>query len=234
MQLRVAFGAGRGQLTRVHLFITGTDTDAGKTYAAAGLIRAARAAGLDCVGVKPFCCGGREDAEALHAAAEGALPLNEVNPVWLRAPAAPYVAAMIENRPLDLGAMRESIAAVCAKHPSVVLEGAGGWRVPITRDYAMNDLAAELGWPVLVVAVNRLGALNHTLLTVESIRARGLKCAGVVLNEPRPRAEEEQIATATNREILETLAETAVWELSFGGPIEPVAPWANLFTCNQE
>jgi dethiobiotin synthetase len=93
----------------------------------------------------------------------------------------------------------------------------------------MADLAAELGWPVLVVAANRLGALNHVLLTVESIRARKLECAGVVLNHPAgPEPEGGQIATATNRGILETLVECPVWEMPHSGVIEPRGAWERL------
>jgi len=73
----------------MNLFLTGTDTDIGKTYVAALLVRGLRAAGRDAVGMKPLCCGGREDAEMLHAAADGAVPLNDVNPIWLRPPTAP-------------------------------------------------------------------------------------------------------------------------------------------------
>ncbi len=211
------------------LFITGTDTGAGKTYVTAGLVRAARAAGLDGVGLKPLCCGSREDAELLHTAAGRALTLNEVNPVWLRAPLSPYAASMIENRLIDLDLIRETIAAARAKHASVLLEGAGGWLAPITRDYTFADLARDLGWPVLLVAANRLGALNHTLLTLEAIRARGLICAGVVLNQPARPDEEDQLAVATNCEILQTLTDAPVWELPHGGVIFAEPPWSRLF-----
>ena len=82
--------------------------------------------GLDSVGLKPICCGSREDAEILRAAADDALGINEVNPVWLRTPAAPYTAAMIENRPIDLALIRETFAGVLARHGSVLVEGVGG------------------------------------------------------------------------------------------------------------
>lgn len=216
------------------LFVTGTDTAVGKTYVSAGLVRAARGAGLDCVGLKPICSGSREDAEALHAASGGALSLNEINPLWLRPAVAPYTASMIENRLIDLGLVRESIAAAAGRHARVIVEGAGGWLVPIERDYTFADLAAELGWPVLVVAANRLGVLNHVLLTVESIGRRGLRCAGVVLNQPREPALEEQMATATNLQVLETLVECPVWELPFGGEIEYNGSWRHLVTPGQE
>jgi dethiobiotin synthetase len=189
----------------VNLFLTGTDTDVGKTYVATRLVRALRKAGIDCIGMKPICCGELTDAEELHAASGDALTLNEVNPVWLRAPAAPYAATMIENRDVDLALIRESFARLRAAHRSMIVEGVGGWRVPITRDYFVSDLARELQLPVAIVVANRLGALNHTLLTVESIRAAGLSCAGLILNQVAPLDAENEIALTTNRGILEEL-----------------------------
>jgi dethiobiotin synthetase len=188
------------------LFVTGTDTHVGKTFVSQLLLRHWRKQGIDAVGFKPFCCGERSDAELLLAAADHCLDLNSVNPVWLRPPAAPYTAALIENRPLDLDLVRETFRRLCQDHSRILVEGAGGWRVPITHNYSISDLAAELGLPVLVVAANRLGALNHTLLTVESILAAGLECAGVVLNAVTADApRDDAIAVATNRAVLESL-----------------------------
>ncbi len=193
----------------MNAFITGTDTGVGKTYVTARLIRRLRARGLDTVGFKPMCCGSREDAELLRAAADDTLALNEVNPVWLRTPAAPYTAAMIENRPIDLALIRETYAGLRARHGSVLVEGVGGWLVPITRDYAVADLAAEFALPVIVVVKNRLGALNHAALTVHHVRSRGLTCAGMILNDGQPVAadsdEPQSIAMATNQAVLEDM-----------------------------
>ena len=189
--------------TQTSYFLTGTDTNVGKTYVASMLVRALRAKGLDCVGMKPICCGGREDAEAIHAASDGAISLNDVNPVWLRTPAAPYTAAMIENRAIDLALIRETFARLRAAHASLIVEGVGGWRVPIARDYFISDLAAEFALPVAVVVANKLGALNHALLTIESIRARGLECAGVIFNHVTSAADD--IAAITNRGMLEDI-----------------------------
>lgn len=191
-----------------NLFLTGTDTNVGKTYVAALLVRALRQAGFDAVGVKPLCCGDRGDAEVLWEASARNVALNDVNPVWLRTPAAPYTAAMIENRSIDLALIRRSFAEVCAAHSVVIVEGVGGWLVPITKEYSVADLAEEFGVPVAVVVANRLGALNHTLLTVEAIRARGLICAGLILNHPSE--DTEPIPTATNRAVLEDLLEVPV------------------------
>jgi len=183
------------------IFITGTDTGVGKTRVAAMLVRALRAAGVDAVSFKPICCGGREDAELLAEASGGAVALNDVNPVWLRPPVAPYTAAMIEGRMVDVALVREKFAELRASHAAVIVEGAGGWLVPVTRDFSMADLAAEFALPVLVVAANRLGVINHTLLTVAAIRARGLRCAGVILNQVRPPADDDA-AVVTNAGVL--------------------------------
>lgn len=192
----------------MNLFITGTDTGVGKTYVTARLIRYLRRQGLDAVGLKPICCGSREDAETLRAAADDALELNEVNPVWLRTPAAPYVAALIENRIIDLDLIRETFRRLRERHASVLVEGVGGWLVPIARDYAVADLAREMSLPVTVVVRNRLGALNHAALTVQHVRQSGQECAGIILNDGLPEPTNEagdpqDIAVATNRSVLE-------------------------------
>ncbi len=185
-------------------FIAGTDTGVGKTHVAALLVRALRSAGIDAAGFKPICCGDRNDAEKLASAAGHRLPLNEVNPVWLRPPLAPYVAAMIESRTIDIALIHEAFARAKAHCPTLIVEGAGGWLVPITRDFSMADLAVEFALPVLVVAANRLGALNHTLLTVRAVQASGLHCAGVILNQVRA-ATDDDPATITNASVLEEL-----------------------------
>ena len=211
------------------IFITGTDTGVGKTRVAAMLVRALRAAGLDAVGFKPICCGGREDAEMLVDASGGAAELNDVNPVWLRPPVAPYTAAMIEGRMVDVALVREKFAQLRAAHAAVIVEGAGGWLVPVTRDFSMADLAAEFALPVLVVAANRLGVINHTLLTIAAIRASGLMCAGVVLNHPHG-SQADDPSVVTNAGVLGDLlaalpggAVTLLAEIEFGAEVLPRA-----------
>ena len=208
----------------MHFFITGTDTDVGKTYVTARLLRALRARGVDAVGFKPLCCGSRDDAEALRAAADDALSLNEVNPVWLRAPVAPFAAALVENRTIDLDLIRETFARLQARHATVLVEGVGGWLVPITRDLTMADLAREWQLPVVTVVKNILGALNHAALTVQAVRATGLSCVGLILNDPSPPGTAEQadevqaIARATNAGVLaEWLGVPMLAEVSPGG-----------------
>jgi len=184
----------------MNLFITGTDTNAGKTFVTALLTRALRHRGFDTIALKPLCSGERSDVEILQAASDRRLSLDETNPVWLREPAAPLVAARLENRTLSLDALLDWFRALSSKYPSLLVEGAGGWLVPITPTETIADLAARLSLPVVVVVANRLGCINHTLLTLESIRARGLHCPGIILNTL---SSTDDIATRTNREILE-------------------------------
>jgi dethiobiotin synthetase len=140
------------------------------------------------------------DVEILQAASDHHLSLDEANPVWLREPAAPLVAARLENRSILLDSLVDWFRHLSSKHPSLLVEGAGGWLVPITPTQTIADFAARLALPVVVVVANRLGCINHTLLTLESIRARGLHCPGIILNSL---AANPDIATRTNREILE-------------------------------
>ena len=188
------------------LFVTGTDTDAGKTYVSSLIIKALRAEKLDIVGYKPICCGGREDAYALQEAsggdAGGALDLYKVNPYWARTPAAPYVAAMFEKKELDVEILLQGARDLGAAHQAVLVEGVGGWLVPITKNYMVADLAKDVGLPVILVVGNRLGALNHTMLTIESMRAAGIEPVGMVINNL---SEDQETSTVTNANVLEEL-----------------------------
>ena len=189
----------------MNYFITGTDTGVGKTFVTALLIRGLRKAGLDSVGFKPVCCGDRDDAELLRAASGGVEELDEINPVWFRTPVAPYPAAGIENRTFDLDLIRESFVKLRKAHRSVLVEGVGGWMVPVRRDYFVSDLAAEFGLPVVVVVRNRLGALNHALLTIRAVQSSGQECAGIIMNTANELSSDD-VAARTNRSMLEDLA----------------------------
>lgn len=183
----------------VRAFITGTDTSVGKTFATALLTRSLRAAGCPAVAVKPVCTGDRDDVDLLRAASDHTLDADSTNPVHLREPAAPLVAARLEGRTLELDSFAAWFKSISSRHPSVLVEGAGGWLVPLTPSATIADLAALLGLPVIPVVANRLGCINHTLLTLESIRSRGLRCPGIILNHAAPALD---AATRTNRDIL--------------------------------
>jgi dethiobiotin synthetase len=191
----------------MHYFITGTDTDAGKTYVTCLLIEALRRAGKDAVGYKPFACGDRHDPLAIQQASGGALAVEEINPVFLKVPASPYAAALLENRSVDVEAGRQGFYALAASHSIVIVEGAGGWEVPLAGRETMADFAADLKLPVIVVVNNRLGCLNHTLLTVKNIQQRGLICAGVILNYAH---DERDAASISNRMVLQNFLNVPV------------------------
>ena len=186
------------------LFITGTDTGVGKTHTAIQLLRLLRASGTVCAGMKPICCGDRRDAELLLAAGCDGLRIEEINPVWLKTPAAPLVGSLTEGVNIDIERILAAFRALRNQVEHVLVEGVGGWLVPIRSNYFVSDLAVEMALPVLVAAQNRLGCLNHTALTVRSIAAHRLPCAGVALNGP---LEPSDIAAVTNLDILRKIVD---------------------------
>jgi dethiobiotin synthetase len=191
----------------VNYLVTGTDTGVGKTFVTVGLINTARQSGIDCVGMKPIAAGDNNDTRAIMAAQQRCEPENLVNPFWYRTPVAPYTAAMIENRPVDLTAIRKAYEEIAGRHRSVLVEGAGGILAPIFESYDFRDLAKELGLSVVVVAANRLGVINHARLTVESIRNAELDCSALILNHPPG---PEDLSQLTNQRVLEHLLKVPV------------------------
>jgi dethiobiotin synthetase len=192
------------------LFVTGTDTGVGKTRVAAAIARVLAGEGR-AVGVLKVVATGVEttpggvivceDAARLAAAVGHDGPLSRVTPLMFRAPLAPPVAAREEGRTLRFDAILEaagrSIEAWTREGAEVIVaEGVGGWLCPIAEDATVADLAAHLDYPVLIVGRRGLGTLNHCLLTIESIRRRGLRIAGVILNGSGPTI--DPLAEATN------------------------------------
>jgi dethiobiotin synthetase len=183
----------------VSLFITGTDTGVGKTYTAARLLQVLRASGESCAGMKAICCGDRRDAELLLAAGSDGLTIDDVNPVWLKTPAAPIVGSLMEKVDIDVDHILSAFHSLQKRVEHVIVEGTGGWMVPIHRNYFVSDLAVAMKLPVLAVAYNRLGCLNHAVLTVQSILGHGLRCVGLVLNNAQATGD---MAALTNADIL--------------------------------
>ena len=159
--------------------------------------------GLSAAGFKPIACGERTDAEELAGCSFPAPPsIDLVNPVFFKNPAAPMAASMIETTKADIPAIKSAYDTMAEQYEYVLVEGIGGWEVPISANYSMSDLAADLNLPVLVVVDNRLGAINHTILTVNAVKAMGLKIAGIILNHV---TDERDAASISNRAILEEL-----------------------------
>ena len=185
----------------MNYFVTGTDTGVGKTYITRLLLDTLRHAGHDAVGYKPVACGDREDGRVL-AESSGGLALDLVNPVYLQTAVAPYVASMLELRPVIPADLIAGYRRLAAAHAMVIVEGVGGWEVPLAANYRVSDLAKDLQLPVILVAANRLGALNHILLTIDAIRAKGLTCAGIFLNQLNDELDTSMI---TNKSVLAEL-----------------------------
>jgi dethiobiotin synthetase len=187
-------------------FVTGTDTEVGKTLVACALLRAFAARGRRAVGMKPVAAGadpaGRnEDVEQLIAAGNVAAPRPLVNPYLLPEPLAPHLAARHVGLGIDLEHIAACFAQLQAQADVVIVEGAGGFRVPLTGTADGADLALRLNLPVILVVGLRLGCLNHALLTAEAVRARGLPLAGWVANriDPRMSCVEENVETLRQR-----------------------------------
>ena len=197
----------------MNYLVTGTDTGAGKTFVTSGLVRFSRSRGIDTVGMKPVSTGDNLDVQQLLEACDGCEPEFVINPVWYRTPVAPYTASLIEERQIDLDALRKAFTHLAQRHAHVLVEGAGGIAVPIRADYDYRDLARDLQLEVVVVAANRLGVLNHVRLTEEAIRAAGLCCRVIVLNTVEP---DSDISQTTNQSVLESLIDIPILSVEYG------------------
>lgn len=187
------------------MFVTGTDTGVGKTYAAVALVQALRAAGRTVGVMKPVASGcehgpdglRNDDARALIAACGRPLRYADVNPYAFEPPIAPHLAARAVGVTVDPAVLDAAYRRLAADCEVMVVEGAGGWRVPLSDDLAFSDWVAGHGWPVLLVVGLRLGCLNHAMLSAESI-ARQTRLAGWIANRLPP----EQVEWAANVETL--------------------------------
>jgi dethiobiotin synthetase len=187
-------------------FLTGTDTDAGKTLVSCLLLHAAAARGLETLALKPLAAGAvatpeglrNDDALQLMAASTRKLPYSQVNPICLPDPLSPHLAALRAGRRVSV----ERLVGFCRgalmqRAGFTLVEGAGGWRVPINEREYLSDLAKALQLPVLLVVGLRLGCLNHALLTAEAIHRDGLTLAGWVANVRDPAMAEMDANIAT-------------------------------------
>jgi dethiobiotin synthetase len=161
------------------IFITGTDTGVGKTVLTALLLSHLRASGVHALAMKPFSSGGREDARHLLSLEENLLTLDEVNPFFFDRPVAP--AALAKSNTIRLDDVARKIRIVASGCDVLLVEGIGGLLVPLNGKMTVRDLILRLKCPVFVVSRNRLGTINHTLLTLESLEVAGVKDIKVVM-----------------------------------------------------
>lgn len=176
------------------LFVTGTDTGVGKTHLTAAILRVLRGQGVRVGGCKPVASGVEQtpegprwgDVEALWSALGGEYPRERICPQRFAAPLAPPLAARAEGATVDPLALRSAVEWWSDRVEFLLVEGVGGLLAPVSDHELVADLARDLGFPLLIVARRGLGTINHTLLTCEAARSRGLTVAGVILNEPLP------------------------------------------------
>ncbi|MEM1108044.1 MAG: dethiobiotin synthase [Planctomycetota bacterium] len=226
-------------LTKPGLFVTGTDTEVGKTVVSCAIAAAIREQHRRTrLGVlKPFASGCRqdrdglvnEDAEALAHFADCRLPMDVVNPIRFRTPVAPAAAAEIEKQPVDWSALSCSLSRLDEASDMVLVEGCGGLMVPLdprNPRFMVGELAEAIGYPVVVVCRPNLGTLNHTLMTVELLRQAGCRVSGLVINglDRDPVATAADPSIASNRDWLERLTGVKVLAaLPKGRGVNPAA-----------
>jgi dethiobiotin synthetase len=205
---------------RFSCFVTGTDTGVGKTLVSSAFVHALTRSGVKAVGMKPIAAGsteidGRlanEDVDTLAAEAGIVLPVQMTSPYILREACAPHVAAALEGVRIEKAVLLDAYRQTAERAEAVVVEGVGGFRVPLTDDFDTADLAAGLQLDVILVVGLRLGCLSHALLSAESIAARGLKLVGWVANQVDPAMLHQQ-------------ASVAALQARLPAPLLGVVPW---------
>jgi dethiobiotin synthetase len=195
------------------LFITGTDTGVGKTVLTALLVKFLRERGVHAAALKPICSGGRADARALRVAMNGALTLDEINPWHFREPVAPLLAAREENKRVKLSQVLAYTRTMQKRFDVLFVEGAGGLLSPLGENFDSRDLIVALRATPIIVAQNKIGVVNHSLLTLVALPETMRANARVVLmSQPKPDA-----SAKTNAKLLAELANSKTFLLPWLG-----------------
>jgi dethiobiotin synthetase len=191
------------------IFITATDTGAGKTYVGSALARSLVARGTAVGVLKPVSAGDRDDARNLIEAAGVKDGLDLVNPIHLKYPLSPLMSARLQGKRIDLGPAWKAYAQIRRKYPFTIVEGVGGLLVPLRENYSVLDMIKHFKLPVLIVARPYLGTINHTLLTIDKLRQNRITIAGVVINC----IQSSTLAEKTNPELIRELTGLEVLEI---------------------
>ncbi len=191
------------------IFVTGTDTGVGKTVVAGALAAYLRRQGVRVGVMKPIASGSFNDTLFLKKCAGVEEALNQITPIFLRAPLAPYVAAQIEKKKISFQLIQKRFAALKKKYDFLIVEGVGGLLVPITARKTGVDLIQLTQFPALVVSRLGLGTLNHTLLTLSELRKNKIKIKGVLFNAMAKQS--QGLAEKTNPHTVAKLGKVSVW-----------------------
>ena len=176
------------------IFVTGTDTEVGKTLVSSSLMLQAQQSGLKVAGCKPVASGStlvgnthyNRDALELQQYSNVKLTYNDINPYLFEQAAAPHILAQQENVDISLSSLTEHCKQLTHKADTLIIEGAGGWEVPLNTSESLADLATQLECNIVLVVSIKLGCINHAILTQQSIVQRGLKILGWIANHPHP------------------------------------------------
>ena len=200
------------------VFITGTNTGAGKTILTALLLHHLRESGVDALALKPVCTGPRDDVRLLQSLQPGSVRMDLMNPFYYKTPATPAVAARRSGRKVEVKALKAAVSLAEKECDQLLVEGAGGVLVPLNeRGQTWADFLKATKMPVLVAARNELGILNHTLLTVEYLQSIGAEVLGVCLQNPINGANMDS-SQRTNFEVLrDYLSKLPVFSIPFLG-----------------
>jgi dethiobiotin synthetase len=180
-------------------FITATDTEVGKTFIAAGLGAAARNAGKNVGMMKPISCGGVEDALFFKKMVGLADTVDLINPVKFRQPLSPYAASKTEKIKIDIAKIKNDLRYLLRYRDIVFVEGLGGVMAPIKKDYYVADMIKDLGIPAIIISRAELGTINHTLMTIEVLKKRKIKIAGIIMNN----FDNSEPSQKTNKQVIE-------------------------------
>ncbi|MDR1195802.1 MAG: dethiobiotin synthase [Endomicrobium sp.] len=192
------------------IFITATDTEAGKTYVSCAIAEAVAKSGISCGVFKPVSTGNRDDAKALIAAARIDEKPETVTPVFFKNPMSPYGASLLEKKEFDLKPAVKTLEYFLNKYKFTVVEGIGGLLVPLKRNFFVSDMIKKFKLPVIVVARFGLGTLSHTLLTVDKLRQDKQKILGIILSGKKDR---KDISAKTNAKLIKEITKLPVLEL---------------------
>ncbi|WLV24360.1 dethiobiotin synthase [Aciduricibacillus chroicocephali] len=195
------------------IYITGTDTEIGKTVVAAGIAGALKKSGIDIGVMKPFMSGAKRedphsDAAMLKSLAEDTNCIEQINPYQFDEAVTPLLAAEMNSIDISLDKLLSHWNEISLTHDFFIVEGAGGLMAPMGSDYHNGHIAREMGFPLIIVARPGLGTVNHTLLTIEKARTMGIEVLGIIINGVQ--FGERTLAEQTNRKLIERFTDVSV------------------------